>query len=290
MSHPQVLTIMHPEGASAELNSDIDSALNDANIKSKRIEANYSQFHLTFNDLHANDQVLKLLSIKHMFDYCLIAEGFTQRKKILFIFDMDSTLVAAEVINVLADLHGVGDQVKEITKIAMNGGLSFDESLKKRLSMLKGMSKSQLKLVDERLPLSPGVKTFMNRAHALGHRTAIVSGGFNFFADDLKAKLGMHHAYSNELEFINDKLTGNVIGPIVNAEMKEKLVEEISHKENLTPSDVVAIGDGANDLLMLARAHMGVAFHAKQTVRDQAKFHINYGGMDNLLYYLGMQE
>lgn len=286
MSQNYLLTIMHPNGPVEGQNN----LLSKTSVLSSNFKPHYSQFVVQTNKGEELRELLRQFGEKQQVDTALIDESFTKKKKLLFIFDMDSTLVAAEVINVLADLHGVGEQTKEITKIAMNGGMSFDESLKKRLGMLKGMSKSQLQHVDDKLPLSPGVEIFMKRAHSLGHITAIASGGFNFFANDLRARLGMNYAYSNELEFIDDKLTGNVIGPIVNAEMKEKLVGEISARENLTPADVVSIGDGANDLLMLAKSHMGVAFHAKQTVRDQAKFHINYGGMDHLLYYLGMQE
>ena len=290
MSVNHLLTVVHPKQLSNEMELSLYSLIEKSSLVSKKTTPHYTQLKLNLASATNLQKKLKQYSETYQVDVALIDEAFTKKKKILFIFDMDSTLVGAEVINVLADLHGVGEKTKEITKIAMNGGMSFDESLKLRLSMLKGMSRTQLKHVDEKLPLNPGVEIFMKRAQALGHKTAIASGGFNFFADDLKKRLGMHYAFSNELEFKDDLLTGNVVGNIVNAEMKEKIVETLSLQEGLTPADVVSVGDGANDLLMLARSHMGVAFHAKETVRAQCKFHINYGGMDNLLYYLGMQE
>jgi phosphoserine phosphatase len=290
VSSNYLLTVVHPKQLSNEMELALDSLISDKTLLTKKSQSHYTQYKLTLQNPSQLQTELKSFSDKFQLDVALVDEEFTKKKKLLFIFDMDSTLVGAEVINVLADLHGVGDQTKEITKIAMNGGMSFDESLKIRLALLKGMSRTQLKHVDEKLPLNPGVEEFMKRAHALGHKTAIASGGFNFFADDLKARLKMDYAFSNELEFKDDLLTGNIIGSIVNAEAKEKIVNDLSKQENLTPADVVAVGDGANDLFMLARAHMGVAFHAKETVKAQSKFHINYGGMDNLLYYLGMQE
>ena len=290
MTPSSLLSVVGPSQLSKELLAELSLILQKENTFLKNQNPFYIQYKINGSFSPTLTQHLRQLSDQYKIDVAIIDENFTQKKKLLFIFDMDSTLVAAEVINVLADIHGVGDKVKEITKTAMNGGLSFDESLRIRLSMLKGMSRDQLIHVDEKLPLNPGVEKCMERLRLLGHKTAIASGGFNFFADVLKSRLQMDYSFSNELEFSNNALTGHVIGPIVNAEMKEKLVTSIAASEGLTPEDVVAVGDGANDLLMLARAHMGVAFHAKETVRAQAKFHISHTGMDTLLYYLGMQE
>jgi len=285
-----LLSVVDFKQLSRETKDEVSQITNKFKTRLIKSSPIYQQFEFESDDISGMKKELRDLSAKYLFDFAIIDRAFTKKEKLLFIFDMDSTLVQAEVINVLADLHGVGDKTKEITKIAMNGGMSFDESLKTRLGMLKGLSRSALMHVHDKLPLSPGVETFMKRAQTLGHKTAIASGGFNFFADDLMKNLKMDYAFSNELEFENDQLTGNIVGSIVNAEAKEKLVETLSHKESLTPHEVVSVGDGANDLLMLKKSHMGVAFHAKQTVREQAQFHINYGPMDTLLYYLGMQE
>lgn len=201
---------------------------------------------------------------------------------------MDSTLIQTEVIDELADLCGVGDEVKAVTHRAMNGELDFDESLKLRVSKLKGLETKKMQEILDRLPLTPGVEDFLKTVKNLGYKVALISGGFTFFADALKAKLGLDYSFANELEIVDGKLTGNVKGTIVNANQKALLVKLISQQENISLEQVVAIGDGANDLPMLATAGLGIAFHAKDIVRKQAQQHMSHGPMTSILYFLGI--
>lgn len=250
----------------------------------------YVQYTLVTRDTEGLKAQARILAEKYEFDFALVRREFANQPKLLFIFDMDSTLINAEVIDQMAHAHGVGDKVKEITMRAMNGELNFDQSLSERVKMLKGLSQTQMRELDKTLPLNPGVEDFMKKVQALGHKTAIASGGFSFFANDLGKRLKMDHVFSNELEFKDEVLTGGVLGKVINAEAKAEIVETLSEKEQLTPAQVITIGDGANDIPMLSKAAIGVAYHAKEKVRKAAQFHINYGPMNTLLYYLGFQD
>ncbi len=201
---------------------------------------------------------------------------------------MDSTLIQAEVIDELAKAHGVGHEISEITERAMNGELDFNESLIARVSKLKGLDASVMEGILSNLPLTPGVEDFLKTIKKLGYKVAVISGGFTFFAEALKEKLGLDYAFANELEIIDGKLTGNVLGTIVNAEQKAILVNLIAQQENISLEQVVAIGDGANDLPMLSRAGLGIAFHAKDIVKKKAQNHMSHGPMTSILYFLGI--
>jgi phosphoserine phosphatase len=170
----------------------------------------------------------------------------------------------------------------------MNGEIDFDESLKRRVSKLKGLETVRMQEVLEKLPLTPGVEEFIKTIKTLGYKVALISGGFTFFADALKIKLGLDYSFANELEISDGKLTGDVKGTIVNANQKALLVKLISQQENISLEQVVAIGDGANDLPMLATAGLGIAFHAKDIVRKEAQQHLSHGPMTSILYFLGI--
>jgi phosphoserine phosphatase len=221
-------------------------------------------------------------------DMALIPQDGLRSKKKLIVFDMDSTLIQHEVIDEMAIIHGIGDKVKLITDRAMNGELNFDEALKERVKLLKGFDKNSMTEIMKNLKLTPGVETLMSEVKKRGIKTAVISGGFTYFAESLKDRLGLDYAFANELEFDGNKLTGNILGRIINAEEKARLVDELAKKENLQLSEVVAVGDGANDLLMLARAGLGIAFHAKEKVKREAKFHLSFGPMSTLLYFIGI--
>ena len=223
-------------------------------------------------------------------DVALQKENLYRRAKRLVVLDMDSTLIQIEVIDELANLAGAGEQVAAITERAMNGELDFQQALRERVALLKGLSADALEQVYRELPFTPGAKNLVRILRRLGFKTAVISGGFNFFTDRLKAELGLDYAYANALEIVDGKVTGQVAGAIVDGQRKAELLEEIADREGITLSQVIAIGDGANDLPMLGRAGLGIAFNAKARVREQADYHINQGNLDSILYLLGIAE
>lgn len=231
---------------------------------------------------------LMQVSTKHKVDVAFLKDNIFRRNKRLIVFDMDSTLIQTEVIDELAILANAGQLVKEITEKAMNGEIDFDESLKLRVSKLKGLEVEKLEEVLNNLPLTKGVEEFIKTIKSLGYKVALISGGFSYFADALKLKLNLDYAFANELEIQNGKLTGNVVGTIVNANQKALLLKLIAQQENISLEQVVAIGDGANDLPMLSAAGLGIAFHAKDVVRKKAEQHLSHGPMTSILYFLGI--
>ena len=208
----------------------------------------------------------------------------------LAVFDMDSTLIQAEVIDELAKRAGVGEQVSEITEAAMRGELDFKQSFAKRLGLLKGLDVSVLDSIAESLRLSPGCERLISSLHKLGIKTAIASGGFNYFGRFLQRKLGFSYVFANELDVVDGKVTGQVKGEVVDGARKAQLLQEMAEKEGLQLDQVIAVGDGANDLPMLGIAGLGVAFHAKPLVRATAKHAISYMGLDGVLYMLGVSD
>ncbi len=223
-------------------------------------------------------------------DIAVQKENLYRRAKRLVVLDMDSTLIQIEVIDELARLAGVGEKVAAITERAMNGELDFQQALRERVGLLKGLSAEALEQVYRELPFTPGAKTLIRILRRLGFRTAVISGGFDFFTDRLKQELGLDYAYANALEIVNGQVSGQVAGAIVDGQRKAELLTEIAEREGITLSQVIAIGDGANDLPMLDRAGLGIAFNAKARVREQADYHINQGSLDSILYLLGIAE
>jgi phosphoserine phosphatase len=224
----------------------------------------------------------------HKIDLALIKDNAFRRNKRLIVFDMDSTLIQNEVIDEMAAECGVKTEVALITERAMNGEIDFDQSLRERVALLAGLPVERLKDVAARIKLTHGVEEFLTTVKALGYKVAIISGGFSYFADALKNQLHIDFAFSNELEIVNGKLTGQVLGTIVNGDQKALLVQFLAQQERISLEQVVAIGDGANDLKMLARAGLGIAFHAKEIVRQQAQQQLSHGNMANILYFLGI--
>ena len=206
----------------------------------------------------------------------------------LLVMDMDSTLITIECIDEIADMQGLKPQVSEITEAAMRGEIDFAESLRRRVSLLAGLDQSALQRVyDERLKLSPGAETLLATLQAAGIKTLLVSGGFTFFTERLKPRLGLDYTAANTLEIAEGKLTGRVLGDIVDAQAKADWLNRVRSDLNLAPAQVIAMGDGANDLNMMAEAGVSIAYRAKPVVRAQASHALNQVGLDGILPLLG---
>lgn len=230
------------------------------------------------------------LSREQGYDISFQEDNLYRRNRRLVCFDMDSTLIQTEVIDELAMRAGVGDQVKAITESAMRGEIDFCESFKRRVSLLKGLDESVMKEIAENLPITEGAERTLKILKQYGYKIAILSGGFNYFGNYLKQKFNLDFVYANELEIVDGKLTGNYVGEIVDGKRKAELLKLIAQIENLNLQQVIAVGDGANDLPMLNCAGLGIAFHAKPKVKENAKQSISSIGMDGVLYMLGFKD
>lgn len=213
-----------------------------------------------------------------------------RRNRRLVVFDMDSTLIEAEVIDELAKEAGVGEQVAEITELAMQGKLDFQQSFRQRMALLKGLDESVLEKIAERLPITEGADHLIRNLKLMGYKTAILSGGFNYFGRYLQKRFGVDYVYANELEIVDGKVTGNVVGTIVDGNRKAELLREIAECEGIRLEQTIAVGDGANDLPMLNLAGLGIAFRAKPMVRENAGQSISTLGLDGILYLLGFRD
>ncbi len=233
-----------------------------------------------------------LMELTRQFDIDIAfqEDSMFRRNRRLVVFDMDSTLIETEVIDELATAAGVGEQVAAITERAMAGELDFTQSFKSRVALLKGLDASVLDDIAERLPVTEGAEKLVSTLKRLGYKTAILSGGFNYFGEHLQRLLGIDYVYANELEIENGKVTGNVTGTVVDGARKAELLQEIAKKEHIALEQVIAVGDGANDLPMLSIAGLGIAFHAKPIVKESAEQAISTLGLDGILYLLGIGD
>lgn len=295
-----ILSCVALNGISAGFMYEVATVLSANNINIQRIE------NVTGNEFKSLDILLTahaenvkwpevktlLLNISNKYntDTALLKDNVWRHNKRLIIFDMDSTLIQSEVINEMAASFDVGDKVSEITEQAMNGEIDFDESLKRRVALLKGMPVSHMQKILDDIKLTEGVEDFVSTVKELGFKVGIISGGFHYFADFFKEKLKLDYAFANNLKIENQKLTGELDGSIVNAEKKALLLDMLAQQEGIKLEQVVAIGDGANDLPMLARAGLGIAFHAKDIVKQNAKQHMSHGPMTSILYFLGIPK
>ena len=217
-------------------------------------------------------------------DYAFTEAGRKLSDFKLVAMDMDSTLITIECIDEIADMQGLKPQVAEITEAAMRGEIEFRESLTRRVALLKGLDAAALQRVyDERLQLSPGAGKMLDAVKAAGLKTLLVSGGFTFFTDRMKTRLGLDYTHSNMLEIVDGKLTGKVVGGIVDADEKKNTVERVCNELGVSPRQAIEMGDGANDLKMMGISGMSVAFRAKPVVRAQADVALNFVGLDGIL-------
>lgn len=233
---------------------------------------------------------LMSLSSQLQMDFSFQQDTMYRRMRRLICFDMDSTLIETEVIDELADRAGVGAQVREITERAMRGEIDFNESFTQRVALLKGLDESVMKDIAANLPITEGVERLMYVLKRYGYKIAILSGGFTYFGNYLKEKFGIDYVYANDLEIVDGKLTGRYVGDIVNGKRKVELLRLIAQVENVDIAQTIAVGDGANDLPMLAAAGLGIAFHAKPKVKENAQQAINTIGIDGVLYFLGFKD
>ena len=220
-------------------------------------------------------------------DISLQEDTMYRRARRLVCFDMDSTLIGTEVIDELADRAGVGAEVRAITESAMRGEIDFCESFTRRVALLKGLDESVMRDIAENLPITEGVDRMMTALKRTGYKTAILSGGFTYFGNYLKQRFGFDYVYANELEIKDGKLTGRHLGDIVDGRRKAELLAQV---ENVNIKQTIAVGDGANDLPMLATAGLGIAFHAKPKVKATADQSLSTIGLDGILYFIGFKD
>ncbi len=233
--------------------------------------------------------LLEVASAMEM-DLAFQQDNMYRRNRRLVVFDMDSTLIEAEVIDELAKLAGVGEQVSAITERAMRGEIDFSESFRTRVALLRGLDESALQSVAQRLKITEGAEHLISTLRTLGYKTAILSGGFTYFAGFLQARLGIDYVFANELDIADGKVTGNIRGTIVDGARKAELLRQLADEQGIDLQQVIAVGDGANDLPMLSIAGLGIAFRAKPLVQKSAEQSISTLGLDAILYLLGFSD
>ena len=222
---------------------------------------------------------------ENQLDYGFVAPQQKLSNFGLLVMDMDSTLISIECIDEIADMYQIKPQVAEITESAMRGEIDFAESLRRRVALLEGLDEGALQRVyDERLQLNPGAEAMISTLQHHGVKTLLVSGGFVFFTERLKSRLGLDFAHANTLEIVDGKLTGKVLGHILDAQGKAEWLVNVRNELELKPEQVIAVGDGANDLRMMAQAGISIAYHAKPVVRAQAGYAFNFVGLDGLVH------
>jgi phosphoserine phosphatase len=282
----QVLAKLSSTLAASKVNIEKIGKLSQGKLNCVEMIANaYSEV-----DISQLRRKLLHISTDYPVDISLQKENLYRKAKRLVVMDLDSTLIQTEVINELASLAGVREEVTRMTQAAMAGNLDFRQALAKRVSMLKGIKIELLQQVYDNLSLMPGAKKLIYILKKLGYKTGVISGGFDFFALRFKKELGLDYAFANKLEVENGVLTGKLTGPIIDGRKKADLLEEIARKENISLEQVIAIGDGANDLLMLERAGLGIAFNAQKKVREAADYILSQREIDSILFLLGINE
>jgi phosphoserine phosphatase len=244
----------------------------------------------TPRDREEMQRELMKLSSELEVDFSFQRDNMYRRMRRLICFDMDSTLIQTECIDELAERAGVGEQVRAITESAMRGEIDFKESFTQRVALLKGLDVSVMQEIADTMPITEGVERLMYVLKRYGYKIAILSGGFTFFGEYLQKKFGIDYVYANELEVEDGKLTGRYLGDVVDGKRKAELLRLIAQVEKVDIAQTIAVGDGANDLPMLSLAGLGIAFHAKPKVKENARQSINTIGLDGVLYFLGFKD
>lgn len=241
-------------------------------------------YYLPQTSNQAEIERIKVFCAEQKIDFACMQDTEVFKNFGLCVMDMDSTLISIECIDEIADMIGIKPQIAAITERAMLGELDFAQSLRERVALLKGLKESDLmRVLNERLTLNPGAVELIEACKKHHIKTLLVSGGFTFFAEKVKAMLGLDYAVSNTLEIIDGKVTGNILGDIVDAQTKADELTKLRDQLGLTPAQTIAIGDGANDLKMMAVAGIGIAYHAKPIVQSQATYAINYVGLEGVV-------
>jgi len=266
---------------------DPDTVMSIADVAHAQSVETITPFVFRCADVQMDDEAKKRIdqaAYASELDYALLDGSRTLSDFKLLAMDMDSTLITIECIDEIADMQGLKPQVAAITEAAMRGEIAFKESLTRRVALLKGLDASALQRVyDERLQLSAGAEKMLAGIKAAGLKTLLVSGGFTFFTDRIQQRLGLDFSHANQLEIIDGKLTGRVLGDIVDGEEKKRTVERVCQELHISPRQTIVMGDGANDLQMMGIAGLSVAFRAKPIVRQQADIAFNFVGLDGVL-------
>jgi phosphoserine phosphatase len=244
------------------------------------------RFNASTKDLNKSRETLAQFALTNSIEAALLENAPLLASPGLLVMDMDSTTIEIECIDEIAILAGVGEQVAAVTELAMQGKLDFAQSLHQRVSTLKDAPEQILADVAKDIPLMAGLKTLIEQLKQHDWRIAIASGGFTYFAEHLEKMLGLDASFANKLEIVNGKLTGKVLGDVVDAQAKADSLAILSKQYNIAKNQTVAMGDGANDLVMMAAAYLGVAYHAKPIVLAQSDSSINHSGLDCLLHWL----
>ncbi len=293
---PHVVTVIGPELTPSELKAAAD-AIADGNgnidriVRLSRYPVMSYEFSISDGDADViRRNLLAAAAANPGMDLAIQRQGLSRRAKRLVILDVDSTLIQDEVIDLLAEQAGCGPEVAAVTEAAMAGELDFAASVRARVALLEGLDEVALERAWRQLRLTPGARTFCRTLQRLGYTTALVSGGFSVFTERLRRDLGIAYARANELEIIDGRLTGRLVGPIVDRAAKARFLHEVAEAEGVPIQQTVAIGDGANDLDMLAEAGLGIAFNAKPVVRDAADTSLRVPYLDAILFLLGVSR
>jgi len=269
----------------------------DINIETIRMIArgDYIAMELTVDasevpDLSAARQTLYKFSEETGLDVSLRDHDRFEKPKRVVIFDCDSTIIREEVIDELAKVAGVSEKVAEMTDRAMQGELDFEQALKERVNLLKGLKAEQLELLSGAINLTPGAEELISTLHFMGYKVGVISGGFTFFTDYLRKKLNLDYVFANELEISDGVVTGRIKGEIIDADKKGEIIKRIAESENISVKQVVAVGDGANDRFMLQNSGLAIAFNPKEILKEYSDGMINSDNISGLLHFLGIPE